>query len=620
MSFEKLDLEKEKSYLWSCLRLFTKKSPNKPGIASHEEFEEIDEHIKKDLCDVELSIVEKNPSSDESLPKHPPLDKDETLNILTFLDTGGQPQFIGMLPAVNSCAMVTFIVHNLNNSLDSHVTVAHGKMDGSQSFTPYHIDCTNMQLIRSLISYTDNILCGRRVDAIFDKRSKNKSYIAFIGTHLDKVSVDDVNNINADIKTIVSDFHLLHVWKRVHSDYKYLIPINTTKASKEDEDLCASKIRNKLYYTLCEQNTYNVPIVWLILELEIRQICKTRKNYAISYGEIVALCREKKLLDKEDEIKNGLRFHHLFGTLLYFEEVEKMKDIVFTDFQWLFNKLTDIVRLSYDDPDVEASDDFEHKGIFRLNLIKKLDFTINDYDGASVDLTAPFLKLLEHLMIIASINITTGTYFMPCLLKNCNVNSIGHNDSFLGTYGSQKTNGNTEVSPLLIHLTQPSDPHHATTNALPRGVFCCLIVKLLQDDAHWKLVWSVTKDEVFDNLVTLSYKETDHKVTLIDKILFLEVQIRHEDALKSSIHFQVKKTIEKALMDVCNRLDFCCPQVSFGFLCTKCQGGETHMAKLSESGQSYGCRFGKSIAATGAHMIWFEEVHTHKNNHLTMHI
>jgi len=32
-------------------------------------------------------------------------------DVVTLLDTGGQPQFINMLPAVNSSAMITFIVH-----------------------------------------------------------------------------------------------------------------------------------------------------------------------------------------------------------------------------------------------------------------------------------------------------------------------------------------------------------------------------------------------------------------------------------------------------------------------------------------------------------------------------
>ena len=55
-------------------------------------------------------------------------------DILTFMDTGGQPQFISMLPAVNSFAMVTFIIHKMKaggqNSLNKIVEVQYGNEKG----------------------------------------------------------------------------------------------------------------------------------------------------------------------------------------------------------------------------------------------------------------------------------------------------------------------------------------------------------------------------------------------------------------------------------------------------------------------------------------------------------
>jgi len=42
--------------------------------------------------------------------KVPKKDHGEVWNILTFMDTGGQPQFISMLPVVNSFAMITLIL------------------------------------------------------------------------------------------------------------------------------------------------------------------------------------------------------------------------------------------------------------------------------------------------------------------------------------------------------------------------------------------------------------------------------------------------------------------------------------------------------------------------------
>jgi len=543
-------------------------------------------------------------------------DKEDTWNILTFLDTGGQPQFINMLPAVNSFTMITFIVHKMTDSLSSPVDVTY---HGEQPFTSYSIGCTYLELIKSLISFTSSKVLEKKTEKICNEENiikrKNTSYVSFVGTHFDKIPEGDVKllgEIDRDLTLIVSDFQV-RVLMNIHKDYKYLIPVNNTTANTDDEDQSAVLIRNKLYDVLCEQNTYHVPIVWIILELEIRYLCKERHNHAISYAEVVKLCREKKLLEKESDIKNGLRFHHLFGTLLYFEEVKEMNDIIFTDIQWLFDKMTDLVKLSYHISDNEDIEEFEHKGIFSPGLLDKIDFSIGCIEFESKNFKMSFLKLLEHLRIIAHIhksNDSKERYFMPCLLKNCNVNYCKGLNTFLEDYGSQKTNGNTEVSPLLIQIIS-SSASSQKSNSVPRGVFCCLVVELLQDVSKWKLVWSISKVEVFDNLVTLIHLETSHKVTLIDRLLFLEVQIRQEDTTLPSIHFQIKQTIKNTLMKVCNRLSFCEFELSFGFLCSKCKGGETHMTKFStHCKQTLMCRFNKTLAANGSHMVWFEEVRT----------
>ena len=89
-----------------------------------------------------------------------------------------------------------------------------------------------------------------------------------------------------------------------------------------------------------------MPIVWVLLELEIRKRCSEKIKF-ITYHEIVRLCHDHDLIQKEDDIKNGLRFHHLFGVLLYFDEIPELCDYVFTDYQWVFNNLTEIVYQSY---------------------------------------------------------------------------------------------------------------------------------------------------------------------------------------------------------------------------------------------------------------------------------
>ena len=60
-------------------------------------------------------------------------------DIINFLDTGGQPEFVNILPAVSSTIALTFIVFNLSESLDSLVHVKHS-IEGHPSFKPYDLN------------------------------------------------------------------------------------------------------------------------------------------------------------------------------------------------------------------------------------------------------------------------------------------------------------------------------------------------------------------------------------------------------------------------------------------------------------------------------------------------
>ena len=97
-------------------------------------------------------------SKAEKLVKKP---NGEIWDLLTFMDTGGQPQFISMLPAVNSFAMITFIVHKMESdgqkSLNKIVEVQYGNEKGEIISKMHPHSYTYHQLIETLISYASNI-------------------------------------------------------------------------------------------------------------------------------------------------------------------------------------------------------------------------------------------------------------------------------------------------------------------------------------------------------------------------------------------------------------------------------------------------------------------------------
>ena len=319
----------------------------------------------------------------------------------------------------------------------------------------------------------------------------SNSWLSFIGTHSDRVTEKDVCDIDQIIKKTVLDAGLMHVWIRSVTNCDYVIPVNNTTSGKCEEDKNASNICRKLNQLLLDKSVYNVPIVWVLLELEVRKVCNDRECNFITYSEVVELCKVKQLSKDEEFIKNGLRFHHLFGVLLYFEKVKGMKNLIITNLQWLFKNITNIVRHQYHNFDnVTVHKDFIHRGIFHKTLLDKIDlekesFKKSEVNNQGFDLKISFLNLFKYLHIIAPIEEPGGIskFLMPSLLKTCNFET--NQLIFLEEFGTNIiSKRQIALIPLLIQFTKCTV--HDGYGMFPRGVFCCLAVQLLDKHPSWR--------------------------------------------------------------------------------------------------------------------------------------
>ena len=557
----------------------------------------------------------------DNATKQPP---DEIWDIFTFIDTGGLPQFISMLPVVNISAMITFIVYKMTKDgkagLDQKFEVIHGNKKGKNSFKKYFYDFTYLQLIKTLISHASvNLLPDERFDDIKDLDNK-KPYksISFIGTHSQHISESKISEIDEVLfKTMRYNKNacLKNIKRELNENYTYIIPVDNKKQSKSSSAhhknpkkfTNISKIRGCIYECIKEQDVYTVPIQWLLLDLEIRKKCKNEEINFITYNDVLTLAKEKNL-GEGNFIKSALRFHHLHGVLLYFEDVEGMRELVITNHQWLFEKLTKIVLCKFEKDKTEEFEDLK-KGIFRESMLNKPNIDIvKDFKKSEIDITVinptrSFIKLLQHLLIIAPLQKGCTKYFMPSLLESCDITTLqqiipGENHFKTLPDGSE---------PLLIQFEFIDK-----IDGFPRGFFCFLIVQLIHSE-NWKLY----EDNAEQNLITFLINDHSvYRVTLVDKIFFLEVHVTHESSDMAPIHHEVFKTIEKSLIVVGERLHIAI-KIKVGFLCKKCQDtSEEHMTYLSENTSEHtyycSCIAQKQTELKRSHEVWFStEVRTY---------
>ena len=592
------------------------------------------EHEIREKCTIVEDIIcdklaDSNNSDTEILPAHVQHSK-KVWDIVTFMDTGGQPELINMLPAFNNFFMITFIVHKMTGgkaSLTEKVLVKHGNEHGQDSFDPYTLEYSYHQLIETLLSYASRVLLPDNkflnvyrmtTSGAHNKRTITSS-ISFVGTNSDSndLSENDIKEIDDELIKAIENSGKGNIKQKTNTNYEYLVPVDskTQERDKVKADTNSKRytdpsiIRRYIYNWLENQEVYDVPIQWILLELEIRKVCLERNCNFMMYDEVLKLSRDKDLGD-ENFVKTGLEFYHLFGVLLYFQ-IQGMPKVVITDHQWLFdklNKIFDISKSSKNKHDlINSEKNMCDSGVINEKILNELEIN-NDFKNSRIKdkLFNPkkyFLELLQHLRIIAPLNMDCTHYLMPSLLKSCDLTNV-----------QEKVPGKSKIitaakeirdsEPLLIQFKSLKNNflkpfQRSNNNYFPRGIFCFLVVQLI-----YSAELMLADEPAYDNFVIFIYKNTSYYIAIIDRIFFLEIHVTHKSDNCAPIHNKILNIIVEALFEVGNILNINI-NLEYGFWCRKCKtSNERHISILDEHRNHAYCFWRKPTTLEVPHKIW----------------
>ena len=502
----------------------------------------------------------------DSASKHEFKDNRDVFNIITVLDTGGQPEYIHLLPTVNIHPMVNFVVHDLTKNLEDQVVVEFSE-HGKQIFEPYHLKYSNLDMIKFLMSSINDSLerSSSQIPQLvkIPGKKNNSSYLCCIGTHADKVDPCIIQSIDTQLTAMVDKLDCkTSVWQNENSGI--LFPVdNTTAGNDAKEDSRAKYIRNTIDRLATDKDIYELPITWMLFELEIRS--NSEKGY-ISFNECYHIAKQANLMSTKEEVKSALIYHHLLGVLLYYPDVPGLCNYVIIHHQWLFDKISSIVCLALKYTcDKKATNNLKYHGILTKELIQKLNFN----EELKVEY---FISLLTKMKIIVPIqrkDSDSEKYFIPYILPACTMQSCC--DDKLSQYGF------LQGEPFLIHFA---------SNLLPRGFFCCLVVQVLQQlPTGWNhLITEKDTHHTFSNFITLKITGA-YFLSLLDKFSYLEIQIRHQKEQhyqQIPVHFEVQQIISKAMKSICEQLNYDYGRLQFGFHCKCGKTDEAHIAVITK--------------------------------------
>ena len=410
------------------------------------------------------------------------------LGFIHLIDSGGQPEFLELLPALVSKPIIFLLVFDLRlaaEGLDKEFSAKNS--DGSFYNPPFGVSTISTRdvILQTLASIYE---MGFQIDS--DKMQQ--VFTLLVGTHSDKVTDVRVRNqIDDAIQKLLTDTPyyksgILVVPKRERPNRRFVYMVN----NELTEDPVFQEIREKVNSTLlrdsggsnCKKDT---PSSWLGFYLKMRQ---PGGPQVLKYEQCVDIARRYSI--KENNVQNVLEFlHKQLGVIKYFKDVAGLRDIVIPDPQLIFDAVCGLVEsVSCNNPNLTPAqrEEIQDRGLLSVQVIDQLAVQGRVNHPLSLH---HLLKLLIHLCIAVPLDQPETMYFMPCLLQYAKPDPL-----------------QPAKEPLVSELLIVFDRGYC-----PKGLFSYLAATLAAKSTQpaTKYTWLLNQKRLYKNQVSFHISEKD---------------------------------------------------------------------------------------------------------------
>ena len=471
-----------------------------------------------------------------------------------YTDTGGQPEFQEVLPAVVAGPTIFLLIFSLFNGLDSLYEVKYepSPLDGYQAYeSSFTVRQVLMQCLASIASYHN----AQSRDFLKSTNTANLKLqpppvkIFTIATHKDLVDSKMIEEIDADLKesvadTVFEDSNLIEPF----SDKSMIIPVNNY--ASEDGNV----VRNVIERVIRREESdfqITIPVPWLGVEIALRQ----RDSSTISYSECLDVA--KKFNIPQHELPDCLWFlHYKTGSIRYYgERVTMLENVVIIKPAIIFATITEFITSTFVLKKVRPNiwQNFRTRGLFKTSEVRRIfgkhkkELELLSFDQ--------LLALLQHLNILSKAYDFDFDYFLPCALVHVD---------------PSKDDSLTANTVLLVLFKG---------GVVPKGVFSGSLAVLVEKK------WIIKRDHnrqplLFRNQATFFVNSLKCSVTFTSKLNFISVGVNFEDEPSSQASSRIRKVLEASLSNVCKILQYAADIWHFGVYCThtacKAEGQMNH--------------------------------------------
>ena len=495
-----------------------------------------------------------------------------------LIDSGGQIEFLEVLPAFLQHTSVCLFVTKLSEMLAEHPKIEYfenGKPIGEPTPCPF----TNEQMLL------------RCVQTISDSSTSQDSKLVMVGTHLDdayKCSLESIEAKNQLLQSkLCPEFNRSLVFHRK----EIIFPINAKNPGPQDREV-ASEITKVIFKIQSDLEPRKTPISWFKFEQLIQKLVRDYGKRILQWKECLKVARLLHLSVRD--LDAALDHLANFGVIHYYPRL--LPDVVFVDPQFILEKISEVVKFHYKlrhGPHSHTAIPGEwRKFISEACITHKLlkeQFPEHYTDFFTAD---DFLKLMKDRLIVTHL-IGKDEYFMPCLLQTLEPQEV---DQYQVTAPG--------VAPLAIHFSCKLVPH---------GVFCSLVAFLRssQNPFPWNLFPHPEDPSepqcLTRNCIKFQLPEGDPgSLTLIDAFSHFEVHVNARDTIYVRLCPSLWHTLVEGIQKAAETLKYSKLVPKPAFICTKCENTQPHLALPSNAFDYWKCELNPDVSdfLTKQHKVW----------------
>ena len=423
-----------------------------------------------------------------------------------FMDTGGQPEFHELLPPILHGPALHLIFFNASLDLNKPVQINYCHKEEIESFK-YTSNSSSIEILHKMLS------------SFYFLQEKSNSVL--LGSHIDMLDVDEsqrhvmINKISDLLKQHMeeTDYYKNAFLTFPTDSNNIFLPIDNKTASEEELE----QIKKFLEIVFNRFEAVPLPITWATFHLILRY--KHEKSGVCTITECTALAEECGI--KRENVVPVLRYlHNNVGTILYYEDVDSLNELVICDPNVLFHGLSHLVTVSFAGSGINytIADRIRKTGVILQHVLDKA----KSQDPSSPLNAQHLINLLKHYKLIKEVKQDGDiSYFMPCLLRLENLTSSLSADVVK----------DLDTPPLVIMFQG---------GFIPLGVFSSLIIELSSK-------WKYDSKTLYRNHV--DFNARSHRVELRSCFTYLEIRITAHD--KPSFHcYQTRTFLKQCINDV----------------------------------------------------------------------